>query len=96
MLVRENKEFTDNYFDPEKRAIGNAITIIYKDGSQSERVCVEYPLGHRVRREESLSLLMDKARKNIQSRYTHERTEKLMGLFTNPDFLSQPIDGLFE
>lgn len=96
MLVRENKEFTENYFDPEKRAIGNALTIIYKDGSQSERIAIEYPMGHRGRREESLPLLMDKARKNIRSQYDHERTEKLMQLFANPNFLFQPIDCLFE
>ncbi len=96
MLVRENREFTQNYLDPEKRAIGNAITIIYKDGSRSERICIEYPLGHRARRQEALPLLMEKARKNISSRYDHERTEKLMDLFTNPNFLFQPIDCLFE
>jgi 2-methylcitrate dehydratase PrpD len=59
-------------------------------------MAIEYPMGHRGRREESLPLLMDKARKNIRSQYDHERTEKLMQLFANPNFLFQPIDCLFE
>lgn len=96
MLVRENKKFTDNYFDPEKRAIGNAIKINYTDGSSSERIEIEYPLGHRVRREEGLPLLIEKARKNLSSRWDIEKVEKFINLFKQEDILKQSIEILFQ
>ncbi len=96
MLVRENREFTQNYFDPNKRAIGNAITINYRDGSKSERVAIEYPLGHRARRQEGIPLLLEKARKNLRSRWDEQKTENFMKLFSEESFLSQSIEVLFQ
>lgn len=60
MEVRENVEFTRDYFDPEKRGIGNAVQVFFKDGSSTERVEVNYPVGHRRRREEGIPLLIEK------------------------------------
>ena len=60
MEVCENEQFTRNYFDPEKRGIGNAIQIFFNDGSSTERIEVQYPVGHRRRREEGIPLLLEK------------------------------------
>ena len=60
MKVTENKEFTKNYYDLSKRSIGNAITIHFQDGSSIGPLSIEYPLGHRFRRVESIPFLMQK------------------------------------
>ncbi|HKJ15908.1 MAG TPA: bifunctional 2-methylcitrate dehydratase/aconitate hydratase [Xanthomonadales bacterium] len=69
MQVRENETFTKDYFDPEKRGIGNAIRVFFKDGSSTERVQVDYPVGHRRRREEGIPLLVAKFEAEIESHY---------------------------
>jgi 2-methylcitrate dehydratase len=51
MEVRENEAFTTDYFDPEKRGIGNAIQVFFKDGTSTDRIEVSYPIGHRRRRD---------------------------------------------
>ena len=60
MQVQENENFTKDYFDPEKRYIGNAVQVFFKNGSSTERVVVDYPIGHRRRREEGIPVLVRK------------------------------------
>ncbi len=60
MQVTENVKFTHEYFDPDKRGIGNAVQVFFNDGSASERVEISYPIGHRRRREEGIPLLIRK------------------------------------
>jgi 2-methylcitrate dehydratase len=60
MEVTENEKFTTDYFDPEKRGIGNALQVFFKDGSSTERVEVSYPIGHRRRRDEGIPELLQK------------------------------------
>ncbi len=60
MEVRENGKYTKDYYDPAKRYIGNAIQVFFKGGSKSERVEVEFPIGHRKRRVEGIPVLVNK------------------------------------
>jgi 2-methylcitrate dehydratase len=60
MEVVENEAYTKDYFDPDKRYIGNAIQVFFKDGSSTERVAVDYPIGHRERRDEGIPVLKKK------------------------------------
>ncbi|MCK5324539.1 MAG: MmgE/PrpD family protein, partial [Woeseiaceae bacterium] len=60
MEVEENEQFTKDYFDPDKRYIGNAIQVFFKDGSSTDRIEVNFPIGHRERREEGISVLKQK------------------------------------
>jgi 2-methylcitrate dehydratase len=60
MQVRENEQFTKDYFDPEKRYVGNALQVFFKDGSSTERIAVDFPIGHRERREEGIPELKRK------------------------------------
>ena len=60
MDVRENEQFTKDYFDPRKRYIGNAVQVFFRDGSSTERVEVNTPIGHRERREEGIPVLKQK------------------------------------
>jgi len=69
MEVRENERFTTDYFDPEKRGIGNALQVFFRDGSSTARVEVSYPIGHRRRREEGIPVLVEKFRKAMSEHY---------------------------
>lgn len=69
MVVREDSAYSRDYLDPTKRSIANAVQIFYRDGSCSERVAVEYPVGHRRRREEGIPLLLAKFRASLQTRF---------------------------
>ena len=60
MVVSENPQFTKDYFDPAKRYIGNAVQIFFKDGSRTSNISIDYPIGHRKRRDEGIPVLMKK------------------------------------
>ena len=60
MNVRENPQFTRDYYDPARRYIGNAVQVRFRDGSATDRVEIPCPAGHRERREEALPVLMQK------------------------------------
>src|SRR5207253_212059 len=57
MLVREEKQYSRDYLDPEKRSIANAVQVFFRDGTKTDKVVVEYPLGHRRRRKEGIPAL---------------------------------------
>ena len=60
MQVKENPQFTRDYFDPDKRYIGNSLQVFFTDGSSTERVSIDFPVGHRKRRDEGIPLLLAK------------------------------------
>jgi len=80
MEVREEPRYSRDYLDPDKRSIANAVQVFFSDGSATERIEVEYPLGHRRRRSEALPLLVEKARANMAASLPAERTEALIEL----------------
>ena len=80
MLVFENKQYTRDYLDPQKRSIANALQIFFKDGTFTDRLAIEYPVGHRRRRKEGIPLLEAKFKKAIEDTYTDGRTSKIMEL----------------
>ncbi|MFM0551423.1 bifunctional 2-methylcitrate dehydratase/aconitate hydratase [Paraburkholderia sediminicola] len=65
----EDAQFTKNYHDPEKRSIANALTIEFNDGSTFDEVVVEYPIGHKRRREDGIPLLVEKFKTNLARRF---------------------------
>ncbi len=81
MIVREAPAFTKDYFDPQKRAIPNAIQIAFNDGTQTERVEVAYPVGHHRRRDEGIPLLKKKFRANIANALPQSKQDALIALF---------------
>lgn len=80
MEVTENKQFTEGYFDPERRAIGNAVQVVFNDGSETERVEIEYPIGHRRRREEGIPVLERKFQDALATRLSRRRREQVIEL----------------
>ncbi|TQR18471.1 2-methylcitrate dehydratase [Psychrobacillus soli] len=77
MVVVENKQYTHDYLDPSKRSIANSVQILFKDGTLTEKVECEYPLGHRFRREEAIPKIKEKFSLNIQSHYPKKQQQKL-------------------
>jgi 2-methylcitrate dehydratase len=77
MVVTENKTFSSEYLDPEKRAIGNAIQVFYTDGSSSERVHIDYPIGHRRRRSDGIPPLIKKFENAIGGQFSARRCEQI-------------------
>ena len=73
MVVIENERFSREYHDPGKRSIANAIQIIFKDGSSTDRVMVEYPIGHRTRRKEGIPKLIAKFQANLRTRFNEDQ-----------------------
>tara|TARA_B110000263_G_scaffold250180_1_gene271269 strand:+ start:7492 stop:8967 length:1476 start_codon:yes stop_codon:yes gene_type:complete len=83
MEVRENKSFTEDYFDPTKRYIGNAIQIFFKDGSSTENVSIDFPIGHRERRHEGIPVLKKKFQSSIQPKLCDKQWNILNEIFTD-------------
>ena len=65
MTCVEDVQFTRDYHDPEKRSIANALTVELKDGTVLPEVVVEYPIGHKRRREEGIPELIKKYKINL-------------------------------
>jgi len=99
MEVRENPGFTRDYLDPQKRSIGNAVQVFFRDGTATERVAVEYPLGHRRRRREGIPLLLKKFEHNLRSRIPEPKAGGILRLCGQPERLARtPVSefmGLF-
>ena len=74
----EDKRFTADYLDPDKRSIANAITVEFKDGSKTREVVVEYPIGHRRRRKEGIPVLVEKFRTNLARRFPAKQQQAIL------------------
>ena len=59
MVVEEDPRYTRDYLDPSKRFIANAVQVVFGDGSATDLVEVEVPLGHPRRRAEAIPLLRE-------------------------------------
>ena len=82
--VREEPRFSADYLDPAKRSIANAVKVLFADGSATAEAVVEYPLGHRRRRDEAKPALLAKFASNATAALGEERTEALLALFEDP------------
>lgn len=78
MQVTENKNFSKDYLDPQKRSIANSLKVHFKDGSSTNEITIHYPIGHRRRRSEGIPLLIEKFKHNLSTHYSSEQTELIM------------------
>jgi 2-methylcitrate dehydratase len=85
MEVVEEPRYSREYLDPDRRSIANAVQVFFSDGTSTERVEVEYPLGHRRRREESRPALIDKFASNAATRLPTDAVAMLTELFQDAD-----------
>jgi 2-methylcitrate dehydratase len=84
MVVRENPQFTQDYFDPGKRYIGNAVQVFFADGSATAKVSIDYPIGHRKRRAEGIPVLMAKFQSAIRAHLPKAQADRLLELAAHP------------
>jgi 2-methylcitrate dehydratase len=95
MQVRENPTFTQEYYAPDKRYIGNALQVFFKDGSSTERVAVDFPIGHRKRRAEGMPVLVKKFQSSVDAHYPPKQAEKIKALFARGAALdAMPVNEL--
>jgi 2-methylcitrate dehydratase len=84
MQVRENRKFTEEYYAPDKRYIGNAVQVFFRDGSHTGRVEVDFPIGHRRRRAEGMPVLVRKFEAAVDAHFAPKQAERIKGLFAKP------------
>jgi 2-methylcitrate dehydratase len=83
MIVTEDKRYSREYLESDKRSIANAVQVFFKDGKATDRIEVEYPVGHRRRRKEGIPLLIKKAKDNLATQFDASRSESLVAMFND-------------
>jgi 2-methylcitrate dehydratase len=95
MEVRENPEFTRDYYDAQKRYIGNAVQVHFSDGTATARREVHYPIGHRKRRAEGIPLMREKFERSIAEQLSTAQCRALVAAFADRDKLERmSVDAL--
>ena len=89
MTVAENPRFTEEYFDADKRAIGNSVQVFFTDGSASEQVSIDYPVGHRRRRDEGIPLLEDKFERAVRGAFGARQADAIIETMASMDDLRE-------
>ena len=89
MVVEEDVRYSREYHEPDKRSIANAVQVFFKDGTSTENVAVEYPIGHRRRREEGIPVLEDKFQRAVATRFPSARMQQIYALCKDQKRLEQ-------
>src|SRR5688572_27112794 len=84
MQVRENTTFTQDYYASDKRYIGNALQVFFTDGTSTPRIQVDFPIGHRKRREEGMPVLVKKFEQSVAAHYQPKQTARILETFNDP------------
>jgi 2-methylcitrate dehydratase len=80
MVCVEDKQFSRDYLDPEKRSIANGLSVEFKDGKKLAEVLVEYPIGHKRRRKEGMPFLVEKFERNLARRFPPKQQKAILDL----------------
>ncbi|KXF81133.1 bifunctional 2-methylcitrate dehydratase/aconitate hydratase [Enterovibrio coralii] len=97
MVISEDARYTEEYLDADKRSIANAIQVFFKDGSSTDKVEIEYPIGHRRRREEGIPVLEAKFKRNLLTRFPAAQADKIFALCSDQDALMKtPVNTFME
>lgn len=80
MIVTEEPQYSMDYLDPDKRSIANAVQIHFQDGTSTEKMVCEYPIGHRRRREEGLPKVIEKFESNLLTRFPKKKSADILTL----------------
>ncbi|MGA2254777.1 MAG: bifunctional 2-methylcitrate dehydratase/aconitate hydratase [Thermoguttaceae bacterium] len=93
MTITEEPRFTSDYYDPQKRAIGNAVQVFFNDGTSTPQVVVEFPLGHRCRRPAGLPFLVHKFQDALATCYPPAQAAAILELCQEPTKLeAMPVN----
>jgi 2-methylcitrate dehydratase len=97
MLLNEDKRYSKDYLDDDKRSIANALQVFFKDGSQTDKVEVEYPVGHRHRRQEGIPLLERKFLNSLKNTYSKEHSDSIYSLCLDKERIEQtPVNDFMD
>ena len=97
MEVRENPQFTTDYFDPDKRYIGNAVQVFFDDGTSTDRIAIDFPIGHRERRGEGIPVLLQKFESAIRGQLPARKVDQILALTSDVSrFEATPIHRLID
>ena len=91
MEVKENTTFTKEYYERDKRHIGNALTIFFSDGEKLQ-LRVDFPIGHRKRRAEGMPVLVQKFETSVAAHFPEKQAESIKALFARKDFDAIPVN----
>jgi len=89
MEVRENPAFTKDYFDPAKRYIGNSVQVFFQGGTHTEKLSIDYPIGHRRRRAEGIPVLLEKFADALAGQLPARQVERILAVSADPARLDQ-------
>lgn len=92
MVVEVSEKYSNDYLDPSKRSIANALQVFYRDGSKSSNIEVEYPIGHKFRRKEGIPLLIEKFEKALKGHFATKQIKAITNAFESEDFLELDFD----
>ena len=87
MTIEEDQRYSSEYLEADKRSIANAIQIFFKDGTSTEKIEVEYPIGHRRRREQGIPLLVEKFERNLATQFSDQRCTEILSLCMDQESL---------
>ena len=80
MILTEDKRYSKDYLADDKRSIANALQIYFNDGSRTQKVEVEYPIGHRHRRKEGIPLLEKKFFNSLKNTFNNDQANRIYSL----------------
>ncbi|OCL12673.1 2-methylcitrate dehydratase [Glonium stellatum] len=86
----EDPQYTADYHDPLVRSCANAVLVTLKDGTELPEAVVDYPLGH-PKRNETVSAVRGKARRNLSLKLPQERVGLIMDTSEDSSFLQMPV-----
>ncbi len=84
----EDPQFTKDYLDPEKRSIANALTVVFNDGTALDEIVVEYPIGHKRRREQGIPELLKKFSINLARKFPEKQQQNILHIALDYDKLA--------
>ncbi len=87
MVVSEDKRYSEEYHDADKRSIANAMQVVFKDGQKTTRHEIEYPIGHRRRRAEGVKVLEQKFQRNMLTHFPQAELDKILSASESVDKL---------
>ena len=87
MFIEEDNRYSQEYLEADKRSIANSIQIFFTEGSSTEKIEVEYPIGHRRRREQGIPLLVEKFERNLATQFSDQRCQEILSLCADQESL---------
>ena len=78
MSTTEDLQFSKDYHDPEKRSIANALTLELNDGTVLDEIVVEYPIGHKRRRDQGIPVLIEKYKTNLARKFSTKQQQTVL------------------